>query len=63
MLNGVPVGGRSEGGEPGGGNLGGAKELLLSEAEYLELPRCYLEVRNRAERVSVRVGGGVRLRD
>jgi hypothetical protein len=43
--------------------LGGAKELLLSEAEYLELPRCYLEVRNRAERVSVRVGGGVRLRD
>jgi hypothetical protein len=32
--------------------LGGAKERLLSEAEYLELPRYHPEVRGRAERES-----------
>jgi hypothetical protein len=34
--------------------LGGAKERLLSEAEYLELPRYHPEVRGRAERESRR---------
>jgi hypothetical protein len=46
---------------------GGAKEILLSEAEYLELPRPGQVLprgqRPGRERVSVVVGGSVRLRD